>query len=178
MALREVWMTKLLKSLVLVAAGIGFVASLQVDVSAADIIKTRQAMMKELSTHNKAIKKYLKGHKNAKKEARLGAAGDMELRAIAMAGIGRRLPGMFPKGTSINDMPGKSYAKAASWMDGAKFRAASNTLVQWSNDLEAAAATGDKSKIAAAMKGFGKVTCGGCHKSFRVKKKKKMKKSS
>ena len=38
MALREVWMTKWLKPFVLVAAGIGFLATLQIDVAAADPI--------------------------------------------------------------------------------------------------------------------------------------------
>ena len=171
-------MTKWLKPFVLVAVGIGFIATLQVDVATADPIKTRRAVMKELSAHNKAIKKYLKGHKNAKQEARLGTPGDVELRALAMAGLAMRLPGMFPKGTGMADMPGKTRAKPAVWSQNAKFKAAAKTLATWSKDLESAAATGDKSKIAAAMKGFGKTTCGNCHKTFRGPKKKKKKKSS
>ncbi len=177
MALREVWMTKWLKPFVLVAAGVGFLATLQIDVAAADPIKTRRAVMKELSAHSKAIKKYLKGHKDAKKEKRLGTAGDVELRALAMAGLARRLPGMFPKGTSLNDMPGKTRAKPAVWMESKKFKAAAMKLATWSKDIEGAAATGDKAKIAAAMKGFGKATCGACHKSFRGPKTKKKKTS-
>lgn len=166
-------MKKWLKPFVLVAAGVGFLATLQIDVAAADPVKTRKAVMKELSAHSKAIGKYLKGHKDAKKEARLGSAGDMELRAVAMAGLAKRLPGMFPKGTSLKDMPGKTRAKPEIWTQSKKFKAASNNLASWANDIEKAAATGDKSKIAAAMKGFGKATCGGCHKTFRGPKKKK-----
>jgi len=169
-------MTKWLKPFIIVAAGIGFVASLQINIVSADEIKTRQAVMKELSAHNKAIKKYLKGHPNAKKEARLGTPGDVELRALAMAGLANRLAGMFPKGTSLKDMPGKSWAKPAVWSENAKFKSAAMTLASWSKDLEGAAATGDKSKIAAAMQGFGKTTCGGCHKTFRAKKPRKKKK--
>jgi len=170
-------MTKWLKSLVFVVAGIAFVATTQVEVANADPIKTRRAIMKELSGHNKAIKKYLKGHKSAKREARLGTAGDMELRALAMAGLGKRMVSLFPKGTSLKDMPGKTRAKPEIWSKPADFRKAANIFVSWSNDLEKAAATGDKAKIAAAMKGFGKTACGTCHKTFRGPKKKKKKTS-
>ena len=116
-------MTKWLKPFVLVAAGIGFIATLQVDIAAADPIKVRRAMMKENNTHVKAIVKYLKGHKNPKREKRLGTAGDVELRAIALAGIAKRLPSMFPKGTSLRDIPGKTRAKSAIWNENKKFRA-------------------------------------------------------
>lgn len=170
-------MTKWLKSLVFVAAGIAFVATTQVEVASADPVKTRRAVMKELSGHAKAIGKFVKGHKNAKKEAKLGKAGDMELRALAMAGLGKRMVTLFPKGTSMTDMPGKTRAKPAIWSKSADFRKAAKVLVSWSQDVEKAAATGDKAKIAAAMKGFGKTACGTCHKSFRGPKKKKKKTS-
>ena len=170
-------MTKWLKSLVYVAAGFALIATTQVEIADADPIKTRRAIMKELSGHNKAIKKYLKGHKNPKKEARLGTAGDMEFRALAMAGLGQRLLTMFPKGTSLKDKPGKTRAKPAIWSKSGDFRKAAKVLVSWSNDLENAAATGDKAKIAAAMKGFGKTACGTCHKTFRGPKPKKKKTS-
>jgi cytochrome c556 len=165
-------MTKWLKPFVLVAVGIGFIATLQADVAAADPIKIRRAMMKENNTHIKAIRAYLKGHKNAKREARLGTAGDIELRAIALAGIAKRLPSMFPKGTSLKEMPGKTRAKSEIWTQDKKFRVAANTMVTWAKDLENAAATGDKAKIAAAMHGFINSTCNACHKSFRGPKKK------
>lgn len=170
-------MTKWLKPFVFVAAGIGIIGMLPLDVSAADAVKTRQAMMHENVGHVKAIMKYLKGNKDPKKEAKLGTAGDVELRAIALQGIAQRLPSMFPKGTSLKDMPGKTRAKPAIWTQSAKFRAAANKLVSWSKDLEKAAASGDKSKIAAAMKGFGKATCGNCHRTFRGPKPKKKKTS-
>lgn len=171
-------MTKWLKSLVYVAAGFALIATTQVEIANADPIKTRRAVMKELSGHSKAIKKYLKGHKNPKKEARLGTAGDMEFRALAMAGLAKRLVSMFPKGTGLKDNPGKTRAKPVIWAKPGKFRKAANNLASWSKDLEGAAATGDKAKIAAAMKGFGKSTCGVCHKTFRGPKKKKKKKTS
>lgn len=170
-------MKKWLKPFILIAAGFAFTATLQIDVAEADVVKTRKAVMKELSTHGKAIGRYLKGHKNPKREARLGTPGDVELRAIAMAGLAKRLPAMFPKGTSLSDMPGKTRAKPEIWTQNKKFRAAANNLAMWAKDIENAAATGDKAKIAAAMKGFGKEACGTCHKSFRGPKIKKKKTS-
>jgi len=166
-------MKKWLKPFVLVAAGAGILATLQVDVAAAaDPIETRKAVMKELSAHTKAIGAYLKGNKDPKKERALGTAGDVEMRAMAMASLAQRLPAMFPKGTGLGDMPGKTGAKPAIWTDSKDFQAAANKLATWSTDLEKAAATGDKAKIAAVMKSFGKATCGNCHKTFRESKKK------
>jgi cytochrome c556 len=166
-------MTKWLKPFVFVAAGIGFLATLQADVVSADEISTRKSVMKELSAHSKAIGNYLKGDKDPKKERVLGTAGDMELRALAMASLAERLPGMFTKGTSSADMPGKTRAKPEIWSKNKEFEAAAMKLASWSRDIEKAAATGEKAKIAAAMKGFGKATCGGCHRTFRGPKPKK-----
>ena len=53
--------------------------------------KTKVAMMKEMCTHSASIARYLKGHKNPKREARLGTPADMELRAIAIQGLAKRL---------------------------------------------------------------------------------------
>ena len=178
MALREVWMPKWPKLFVLDAAGIGLIATLQADVAAADPVKIRRAMMKENNAHGKAIVEYLKGHKNAKKESRLGTPGDVELRALAMASLAKRLPAMFPKGTSLKDMPGKTRAKSEIWSQSDKFRAATNNLASWAKDLEMAAATDDKSKIAAAMRAFVKATCGNCYKTFHGPKPKKKTRSS
>ena len=72
--------------------------------------------------------KYLKGHKNAKKESRLDTPGDVELRTLAMASLAKRPPEMFPKGTSLKDMPGKTRANPEIWSQSDKFRAAANNL--------------------------------------------------
>ena len=152
--------------------GIGFLTSASI-ADAADPVKTRQAVMKEISTHVKAIGAYLKGHKDPKKAARLGTPGDIELRAMAVASLAKRLPSFFPKGTSLSDMPGKTRAKPDIWAQNDKFMAAAATLETMANKVAEAAATGEKSKIAAAMKGLGKTACGGCHSTFRGPKPKK-----
>jgi cytochrome c556 len=169
-------MKNLVRVFVLAAAGIGFGAALAVDTaSAADAVQIRQSIMKEMSGHGKTIKKYLKGHKNPKKAARLATAGDVELRAGAMVGIANRLTSYFPKGTGAGEYAGKTRSKAKIWTDWAGFQAAAKKLAGAAGKLEAAAATGEKVKIKAAMKGIGKA-CGSCHKKFRVPKKKKTKK--
>jgi cytochrome c556 len=174
-------MKNLVRAFVLAVAGIGFGAALAVNTaSAADIVQVRKAVMKEMSGHSKSIKKYLKGHKNPKKAARLGTPGDVEFRAAAIGGLANRLASYFAKGTGAGEYAGKTRAKAKIWTDWAGFQAAAKKLAGAAGKLEAAAATGDKAKIKAAMKGIGK-GCGGCHKKFRVpkkKKKKKMKKAS
>ncbi|MBK17219.1 MAG: hypothetical protein CMM52_00060 [Rhodospirillaceae bacterium] len=54
-------------------------------------VKVKVAMMKELCGHSGAIARYLKGHKNPKRAARLGKPGDIEFRALAMQGLAKRL---------------------------------------------------------------------------------------
>jgi cytochrome c556 len=70
-------------------------------------------------------------------------------------------------------MPGKTRAKPEIWTMSDKFAAAAAKLESAAGKLEMAAATGEKDKIAAAMKGFGKATCGVCHSDFRGPKPKK-----
>jgi cytochrome c556 len=165
-----------LQSLVIAVATVGFVASLGMGPAFSasdDPIKTRKSVMKELSGHNKAITAFLKGNKNPKKAKALGTAGDVELRAIAVAGLAARLPGMFPKGTGKSELGDKTRAKPAIWSDWAGFQAAAKNLAAEAAKLETAAASGDKKKIGAALTTLGKSGCGGCHKKFRGPKPKK-----
>jgi len=162
-------MRKVLRAFVLAFAGLGFGLALVPNTASADDVKIRKAMMKELSGHNKSIKKYLKGHKDPKKEARLGSPGDVEFRAQAMAGLAKSMLARFPKGSGGEG----TRAKAEIWSDWAGFEAAANKLAAEAKKLEAAAAAGDKAKISAVMKTFGKNACGTCHQKYRAPKKKK-----
>lgn len=158
-------MSKWLKPFVLVMAA-GILAAFPA-AAADDPIRTRVAAMKELSAHVKAIGGYLKGSKDPRKSAALGTAGDIELRAMAIASLADRLPSYFPKGTSSADMPGKTRARPEIWSMPDKFAAAAKGLGAGAKKLETAAASGDKARIAAVMKDFGKTACGGCHSTFR-----------
>ena len=51
----------------------------------------KNAIQKEMCGHSIAVKKYIKGSKNKKKSRKLGTAGDMEMRALAIAGLAKKL---------------------------------------------------------------------------------------
>ncbi len=170
-------------SVVAVLAGL-FLVAVPIDAayaqSAGKILKQRQSVMKELNGHVKAVRNFVKGPKAGlsgkklkKALSKLGNAGDMELRASALAGQAKRMAMYFPKGTSSKDGVGKTRALPAIWVKWGDFEAAAASFGSLAVALEKAAATGDKGKIKSALSAMGKNGCGGCHKNFRAKKKKK-----
>jgi cytochrome c556 len=163
------------KSLVIAIVAVGFLGAISAPVTYAastDSVKVRKALMKEMSVHNKSIKKFIKGHKNPKKAKRLGDAADMELRAMALGGLATRMLTLFPKGTSLNDQKG-TRAKPEIWSKWSDFEASAKKFGGLAAKLEQASATGDKAKMKAALGALGKQGCGGCHKAFRGPKPKK-----
>ena len=89
-------MTSFIKPLMVAAISIGLLAGCLAEdkkpkSTLSQATKVKVAMMKELCTHSGSIARYLKGHKNPKREARLGTPADMELRAVAMQGLAKRL---------------------------------------------------------------------------------------
>ncbi len=132
---------------------------------AKDPVAVRQAAMKQLSAHMKAIGGFLKGGKRA------GAAADVVLRGQAIAAAASRIPAFFPKGTATEDIGlEKSGAKAVIWQRWDDFTAASEDLRQQAMAFAAVAETGDKAKIKSAMGAMGKIGCSGCHREFRQKR--------
>ena len=136
--------------------------------SAADPIKIRRAVMKELSGHAKVFKKFFKGGKTKKAIARAGTAGDMVFRAMAIASLADRVPSLFPKGSD----KGKTRAKAEIWLKMGEFKGKAANLKSAAMAVQKAAEGGEMAAIKAAYAKMGKA-CGGCHKQFRAKKKKK-----
>ncbi len=173
-------MAKFLKCALLVSVAAGFLLTMSAEFTpaAADPVKVRRAVMKELGVHNKAFKKFFKVKKSKKAKKREAKPADMEMRAIAIAAMAKRLPSMFAKGTSLADMPGKTGAKPEIWSRAMEFEAAANNLKALAEKVQAATLTGDKGKIKAAFGVMGKKGCGGCHKVFRKKLKKKKKKTT
>lgn len=182
-------MEKLLKTgIIAILAGF-FTVSGPIDAanaqSAGDTIKQRRALMKEMGGHTKAVKKFIKGPKAGltgkklkKAMNRIGKAPDMELRAILLASQAKRLASYFPKGTSLADNAGETGAKPEIWAKWGEFKAAAAAMGSLAESLAKASATGDKAKMKAAVTALGKKGCGGCHKPFRKKLKKKKKASS
>ena len=133
----------------------------QMAMDPAAIVAKRQALMKDNGAAWAAINDYL--------EKGQGSSADVIARAEAVADAAGGIPDLFPEGTSVDDMPGVSYAKADIWANWSQFQSAANTLAAEASKLAEVAKTGDKAAIKAQFDAFGGA-CGGCHKPFRIKK--------
>lgn len=131
-----------------------------------DPVKIRRAAMKQMGGNMKGIGGFLKGGRRA------GTADTVALRGQAIAAIAAKIPGFFPKGTSLEDGVGVTGAKPVIWAQWNDFKAAAANMAAKANKLSMVAENGDKAAIKAAMGDLGKKGCGGCHKTFRKKLKK------
>ena len=132
---------------------------------AKDVVKYRRAVMSAQFGHFKTIKAIVTG--------KVGFTGQLANQATALDLSGRGLTVLFPAGTGPDKI--KSRAKADIWQDWKKFEASAKKLNAETAKLVKVANGGDKKAVAAQFKAVGKA-CGGCHKSFRAKKKRKKKK--
>lgn len=129
----------------------------------AKAVADRQALMKDNGKQWGAINDFI--------EKDMGTAADVEAAAKAIqANAGKINQDLFPAGTSADDMPGKSYAKAAIWAEWANFEKAAYSLEEHAEQLAEVAKGGDKAAIAASFKTLGDDGCGGCHKPYKMKK--------
>ena len=133
--------------------------------SAGDVIKQRQALMQNNNKNWKIIRAFVRKGK--------GSAADLAAAGKQLVSNGARIPGLFRKGTSLNDGVGKTRAKPAIWVQRTKFEATAASLKAAGENLAKVAAGGDTAAIKVAEGAVGKV-CGSCHKAFRGPKKKKM----
>ncbi len=117
----------------------------------------RLKVMRSLSAHIGSIAAVLKG--------KVPHASHIVGHARAMQAAGRMLDDICPPGSDV----GESRAKPEIWQQPDKFKAAMRAFQTASDDLVAAAETGDMGAIGAALGGAGK-GCGGCHKPFRKPK--------
>lgn len=125
-------------------------------------VAKRQALMKQNGGHMKKVGGFVKAGK--------GTTADVVRASQGIAASAKMIPGLFPKGTSMNDGV-KTRAKPEIWQQRAKFDAAADNLAALAEKLTKAAQTGDKKAITVAMGNLGKSGCGGCHRNFRAKKK-------
>lgn len=115
----------------------------------------RQALMKDNSAANKAIK----GAVEAKDFA------TVEAKARDIMGNADKIVGLFPKGSD----KGKTKATAAIWDKSDDFASAAKNLSKAAGELAAAAKAKDEAAVSAKIKGLGDA-CGACHKAFRAEK--------
>ena len=129
------------------------------------VVSFRRAVMSAQNDHFKAIKAIVRG--------KVGYTGLLGNHAKALDLTGKGLTDLFPAGTGPDKI--KSRAKADIWKDWKKFEASAKKLNAETAKLVKIANGGDKKAVADQFKVVGKA-CGGCHKPFRAKKKKKKKK--
>jgi len=115
----------------------------------------RQALMKDNSAANKAIK----GAVEAKDYATI------EAKAKDIMGNADQIVGLFPKGSD----KGKTKATAAIWDKSDDFAKAAKSLSKAAGELVAAAKAKDEAAVPVKVKAMGDA-CGACHKAFRAEK--------
>ena len=125
--------------------------------SADTMIAARQAGYELLAANMAALKVVVDQGQDPK-------GYDSEIKAIV--NWGHTIPVLFPTGTEQGH---NTAAKPEIWSDRAGFEKAAGNLVAASEKLEQVAASGDKDAFKAQYAALG-MTCGACHRVYRVNK--------
>jgi len=121
------------------------------------VAEQRVMVMKGIAGHMKALAAVAKG------EAQADAGTPVHGQAIQELSLTVRF--LWPEGSG----GANTRAKDEIWQQWDKFMAANDAFKHAAPKLAAAAKTGDRAQIGAALGEVGK-TCGGCHKPFRKPK--------
>ena len=127
------------------------------------VIKDRQALMKEQGADAGAVKAFLDDK------------GDLAKATTAAANLVvtmKKIPDVFPPGTEGPNPEGKFAPKPEVWSDSKGFLAARDLAAEKVAVLVTAVKGGDKAKIQEAFADLGKNGCGNCHSKFREEIKK------
>jgi cytochrome c556 len=135
---------------------IGAVGALAADKE--QVIKDRQALMKQQGGDMGAIKGFLDDKADLAKAT--AAAADLTETM-------KKIPDAFPPGTAGPNPEGKFTTKPEIWSDWQGFLAERDTAASKADALVTAVKGGDKATIQAAFADMGKNGCGGCHGKFR-----------
>ena len=124
----------------------------------AEIVRTRQAGLKEMGT---AFKNAMDGLRGSEPQMILIQQSARTIKNDAQA-----LRGWFPAGSG--PLPGlKTAAKPEIWTKPVEFRAAQDGLARAADTFQSAAMSGNADAIRAAARGLGGA-CKNCHDQFRV----------
>jgi cytochrome c556 len=123
--------------------------------AADDVIKTREADMKEMGKSLKAIKGIIDAN---------GSAADVVAPANKIAEVAGLIPSLFPKGSD----QGKTGALPAIWEKWDEFTKHADNLKNEATMLASAGQSGDLATVRAQFDKTAK-ECGSCHKEFRKK---------
>jgi cytochrome c556 len=126
----------------------------------ASVVATRQAAMKALASNVKIVSDYTEDKAN--QPAALAAAK-------VIVSTAKTVPSLFPPGTGLEALPGKSGAKPEIWTKPAEFAGDAATLVAATQALLDAVQSGDPAETRKRLVTAGKEGCGTCHSAFRVK---------
>ena len=123
-------------------------------------VDARRALMKEMGGEMKAIADAL--------DAKSTDTAGMQKHAEVIAADAAKIPGLFPAGSSADDLPGKTHAKSEIWKDFDAFKAIAATLATNAGKLADAAKSGDVTAVTAELDMTAHDGCGACHKQFRL----------
>ena len=128
-----------------------------------DTIKQRQQAMKDIGAQMKVIKDYLGGN---------GSAEDVAAGAAKINAAIKSAGGLFPANTApgASGVTVETEALPTIWEDPEGFAKAVAVLEAESAKLEEVAASDDPEAIGAQFGAMAKNGCGGCHKTYRLKK--------
>ena len=115
-------------------------------------IDARRALMKDNLAKMKAM--------GAVVEAKSGDLAQMAEIAAGLQANAEKIADLFPKGTSLADMPDKTNAKPEIWANFDDFKAAASELVTESGKLADAAKSGNMDAFAAQYDVTGEKGCG------------------
>jgi cytochrome c556 len=146
--------------LLALAVGCGAVGVVTAADDPAATIAARRDLMKTRGKEMGIINDFVQNKK--------GSAANVVAAAKAMEESAAKLPGLFPKGTGLDDFPGKTGAKPVIWEKWDDFQKASDYFGAEAKELAEVAETGDAAKIAEHFEEVGKA-CGECHTTFRQK---------
>jgi cytochrome c556 len=156
----ETWRWKFsLAAATAVAAAVAVMVSVHAEDVAA-VVATRQAAMKTLSANVKIISDFTEG------KADQSAAVEAATTLVATA---QKVPSLFPPGTGMDALPGKSGAKPEIWTQKEEFEADASTLLKGIQALLESTRGGDAAATRERLLAVGKEGCGTCHSAFRVK---------
>ena len=127
-----------------------------------DIIKERQAMMKENANAMRTIGGYA--------QAGIGTLEDVSAAAGILAQNAIAMPDMFPEGTSMSDVTDPEHgAKPVIWEKWNEFLGEADALEFEALKLKELADNGNTDAISVQFEIVGIEGCGGCHQTFRQK---------
>ena len=145
---KTAWLQAVCTVAVLTAGGVAAWA-------AEDVVKTREADMKEMGKSLKAIKGIIDSE---------GNAADVVAPANKIVEVAALIPSLFPKGSD----QGKTGALPAIWEKWDEFTKHADDLKNEASMLASAGQSGDIATVRAQFDKTAKV-CGACHKDFRKK---------